>query len=172
MTNASEPDRPQWLNVEERQAWAALASVLVRLNSALDAQLRRDADLGHFEYGVLAALSEAPDRTLRMSELAILAEGSLSRLSQVAARLERKHWIRRTPDPQDGRYTLAVLTEEGYDKIVATAPGHVAEVRRLVFDPLTKAQVRQLADIGQRIVRAIDPPERSLGNPRGDGSRP
>jgi DNA-binding MarR family transcriptional regulator len=79
------------------------------------------------------------------------------RLSQVVGRLERRGWVRRTPDPTDGRSTLAILTDAGWDKVVATAPGHVAEVRRLVFDALTKAQHRQLRDIGRRVVRAIDP---------------
>jgi DNA-binding MarR family transcriptional regulator len=97
-----------------------------------------------------------------MSELAVLAEGSLSRLSQVVARLEEKNWVRRTPDPVDGRYTLAILTDDGWHKVVATAPGHVNEVRRLVFDPLTKTQTNQLTTIGQRIMRAIDPDDRCL----------
>ena len=160
---------PRWLNSEEHRAWFALGSVLIRLPAALDAQLQRDAGISHFEYMVLAALSEAPDRTLRMSELAVLAEGSLSRLSQVVSRLERRGWVRRTPDPTDGRYTLAVLTEGGWDKVVATAPGHVEAVRSLVFDPLTKAQIRQLTDIGQRVMRAVDPDDRCLD--RSDGNR-
>jgi DNA-binding MarR family transcriptional regulator len=155
-------DEPQWLNAEERRAWLTLASVTMRLLPALDAQLRRDAGISHFEYQVMAALSEAPEHTLRMSELAVLAEGSLSRLSQVVARLEEKNWVRRTPDPADGRYTLAILTDDGWHKVVATAPGHVNEVRRLVFDPLTKTQTNQLTTIGQRIMRAIDPDDRCL----------
>jgi DNA-binding MarR family transcriptional regulator len=155
-------DEPQGLNAEERRAWLTLASVTMRLLPALDAQLRRDAGISHFEYQVMAALSEAPEHTLRMSELAVLAEGSLSRLSQVVARLEEKNWVRRTPDPADGRYTLAILTDDGWHKVVATAPGHVNEVRRLVFDPLTKTQTNQLTTIGQRIMRAIDPDDRCL----------
>jgi DNA-binding MarR family transcriptional regulator len=92
-----------------------------------------------------------------MSVLAMLTEGSLPRISQVVGRLEKRGWVRRTPDPADGRYTLAILTEDGWAKVTAAAPGHVAEIRRLVFDPLTKAQARQLRDIGRRITRAIDP---------------
>jgi DNA-binding MarR family transcriptional regulator len=153
---------PRWLSAEEQRAWLTLGSIVIRLDAALDAQLRRDAGISHFEYAVLSTLSEAPGRTLRMSELAFLAEGSLSRLSQVVARLEGKAWVRRSPDPADGRSTLATLTDEGYGKVVATAPGHVREVRRLVFDPLTKTQVQQLTAIGQRIVRAIDPQDRCL----------
>src|ERR1700685_3539742 len=156
------PQEPRWLDAEERQAWRPLAKTLVRLPAALDAQLRRDAGISHFEYQVLALLSEAPDRTLRMSELATLAEGSLPRLSQVVARLEQRGWVRRTPDPADGRYTLAILADEGWTKVAHAAPGHVEEGRRLVFDPLTKAQSRQLREIGRRITHAIDPDERSF----------
>src|SRR5690242_10359889 len=95
----SQPDEPRWLTADERRAWMALVGLLARLGGALDAQLRRDAGISHFDYTVLAALSEAPGRTLRMSTLAALAEGSLPRLSQVVARLEAKGWVRRTPDP-------------------------------------------------------------------------
>ncbi|MFC1436417.1 MarR family winged helix-turn-helix transcriptional regulator [Streptacidiphilus sp. N1-3] len=156
------PQEPRWLDAEEAQAWLALASTLIRLPSALDEQLRRDAGIGHFEYQVLAKLSQVPDRTLRMSVLAVQTEGSLPRLSQVVARLEQRGWVRRTPDPTDGRYTLATLTDEGWAKVAEAAPGHVDEVRRLVFDPLTRAQSRQLREINRRIMRAIDPDERSL----------
>ena len=147
------PQEPRWLDAEETQAWRALARTLVRLPAALDAQLRRDAGISHFEYQVLALLSEAPGRTLRMSELATQAEGSLPRLSQVVARLEQRGWVRRTPDPADGRYTLATLTGQGQAKVTQAAPGHLQEVRRLVFDPLTKTQSRQLREIGRASCR-------------------
>ena len=91
-----------------------------------------------------------------MSTLAMLAEGSLPRLSQAVGRLERRGWVRRTADPADGRYTLAILTDDGLAKVTETAPGHVEEVRRLVFDPLTRTQSRQLREIGRRIMTAID----------------
>jgi DNA-binding MarR family transcriptional regulator len=92
-----------------------------------------------------------------MSALATLAGSSLPRLSQVVARLEQRGWVRRTPDPADRRYTLATLTGQGQAKVTQAAPGHVQEVRRLVLDPLTKTQSRQLREIGQRIIRAVDP---------------
>jgi DNA-binding MarR family transcriptional regulator len=151
------PPEPRWLDAEQQQAWLALVCVLIRLPAALDAQLQRDAGISHFEYQVLAGLSMAPERTLRMSDLASYTVGSLSRLSQVVGRLEKRGWVRRTPDPADGRYTLAILTDRGWDKVVATAPGHVEAVRGYVFDPLTKVQQRQLRTIGLRIMRAIDP---------------
>ncbi|GAB7038270.1 MULTISPECIES: MarR family winged helix-turn-helix transcriptional regulator [Catenuloplanes] len=150
-------DEPRWLAADELAAWKTTAGLLFALPAALDAQLQRDAGISHFEYLILAGLSEAPERTMRMSTLAVLCAGSLPRLSQAVSRLEKRAWVRRTPDPADGRYTLAVLTEDGWDKVVATAPGHVAEVRRLVFDPTTKAQTRQLGDIASRIMRTINP---------------
>jgi DNA-binding MarR family transcriptional regulator len=150
-------DEPRWLDNEERQAWLALIGMLVRLPSALDAQLQRDAGINSFEYQVMVGLSEATSHTMRMSDLATLSNGSLSRMSHVVSRLERQGWVRREPDPDDGRYTLAILTEAGWQKVVDTAPGHVECVRRLVFDPLTRTQARQLGDIGHRVLNAIDP---------------
>jgi len=155
-------EEPRWLTDEERQTWLMLVGLIVRLPSALDAQLQRDADVSHFEYQVMAGLSERPDRTLRMSDLALLANGSLSRMSHVVNRLEKRGWVRRAPDPADGRYTLATLTDDGWEKVVATAPGHVEAVRSLVFDPLTRTQARQLRDIGHRVLRAIDPDDECL----------
>ena len=120
-------------------------------------QLQRDAGLTQFEYLVLAGLSMAPERTMRLSDLAEFSASTLSRLSNVVGRLERQGWLRREPDPSDGRYTLGILTDSGMDKVVASAPGHVAEVRRLVFDSLTKTQQRALRDVALRIEHAIDP---------------
>src|SRR3954447_17468645 len=168
------PERqPRWLEEEEMAAWLALAGLLIRLPTALDAQLLRDAGISHFDYTVMAMLSMSPERTMRMSELAAVANGSLSRLSRVVDRLERRGWVFRRPDPSDGRFTLAILTQEGWDKVVASAPGHVEAVRRFVFDALTKAQVRQLGDIGTRIQRAIDPESDCTRTRPSDGaSRP
>ncbi|MGW0710134.1 MarR family winged helix-turn-helix transcriptional regulator [Streptomyces sp. NPDC002643] len=151
------PPQPRWLTDEETQTWFALAGMIVRLPAALDAQLQRDAGVSHMEYMVMAALSEHAGRTLRMSDLAAIAGSSLSRLSHLVKRLEKSGWVRRTPDPEDGRYTLAILTDAGYAKVAETAPGHVEAVRRYVFDSLTKAQQRQLKDIGQRIWSAVAP---------------
>jgi DNA-binding MarR family transcriptional regulator len=154
---------PRWLDDDEQRTWIALASLVLRLPGALDAQLQRDAGLSHFEYLVLSGLSMAPDHTMRMSELAGFAEGSLSRLSQVVGRMEKRDFVRRTPDPADGRYTLAILTDGGWGKVVEAAPGHVEAVRRLVFDPLTGPQQRQLRELSLRMMRAIDPGDRCFG---------
>ena len=156
------PDEPRWLDSDERQTWLSLLSVLIRLPGALDAELQHDAGLSHFEYQVLAGLSELPVRAMRISELAALTEGSLPRMSQVISRLEKRGCVRREPDPTDGRYTLAILTDEGMAQVSEAAPGHVEEVRRLVFDPLTRSQARQLGEITRRIMRAIDPADPCL----------
>lgn len=153
-------EEPRWLNSEEREVWLTLVAVMMKLPAALDAQLQQDAGITHFEYMVLAGLSEAPARTRRMSDLAGFTESGLPRLSQVVSRLEKRGWVHRSTDPSDGRITLATLTDEGWTKITQTAPGHVEAVRALVFDPLTKAQSRQLGGIGKRIMGAIDPDDR------------
>ena len=152
---APDPE-PRWLDEADRETWLPFARMLIWLPTALDNQLKRDCDLSHFEYGILAALSEADAGTLRMSELAIYANGSLSGLSRAVTRLERRGWVTRTPDPADGRYTLAVLTDKGRSVILEAAPGHVEAVNRLVLDPLTAAQARQLRTIAGRILNAID----------------
>ncbi|MCL6646237.1 MAG: MarR family winged helix-turn-helix transcriptional regulator, partial [Dehalococcoidia bacterium] len=113
--------------------------------------LQRDAGLSLFGFLVMALLSEAPGRSRRMSELATLANGSLSRLSHLVSRLEARGWVRRERPDDDGRGQVAVLTDAGYDKVVATAPGHVEEVRRLVFDALTPEQVRAMDEICRAI---------------------
>jgi len=148
---------PPWLTDGERDAWIRLVGVFIKLPAALDAQLQRDAGISHFEYMVLSRLSEASDQTLRMSDLAVLANGSLSRLSHVVTRLERRGWVRREACPGDGRYTNAVLTGEGVAKVEATAPGHVAAVRDLVIDALRPEQVEQLRDISQAIMGRVIP---------------
>ena len=150
-------EEPRWLTADEQQTWLELIGVLTWLPDAIDAQLQRDAGVSHFEYQVMAMLSMSPQRTRRMKEVAALANGSLTRLSRTVDRLEARGWVTRRPDPDDGRSTLAVLTDAGWDKLVATAPGHVAEVRRLVFDPLTRTQARHLHEIATRVGEVVQP---------------
>lgn len=152
---------PEWLSDDELETWKRFSGVLVRLPFALDAQLQRDSGLTYFEYLVLAVLSEQPGRTMRMSELAGLANGSLSRLSHVAKRLEGRGLLRREPCPDDGRYTNAILTDAGWDQVVAAAPGHVGAVRAAVFDVLSPEQVVQLDEISRLVGRQLDPDGRS-----------
>lgn len=142
-------------NPDELETWSAVATLLEWLPAALDAQMQGDSGISHFEFGILFALSEAEGHSLRMSDLARYANSTLSRLSRAVARLERKLWVHRAPDPSDGRSTIVTLTEDGRAAVRAAAPGHVALVRRLVFDSLTRTQARQLRDSSRRITAAI-----------------
>jgi DNA-binding MarR family transcriptional regulator len=147
----------QWLDEDEQAAWRRLVAVVELLPGALDSQLRRDAGLTHFDYTVLAMLSEAPQRTLRMTALAAQANATLPRLSHVVQRLEGRGLVERFPCPQDGRATNARLTPTGWRKLRDTAPGHVANVRRHVIDALTPDQVAQLSAITEAILQRLDP---------------
>src|SRR3954452_24175190 len=147
---SAEPTR--WLTADEESAWRAFASVLVQLPWALECQLQRDADLSFIEYYALAMLSETPDHTRRMSELAAVTEASLSRLSHLIKRLEARGFVRREADPTDGRYTNAVLTNVGHQHLAASPPAHVPTVRELVIDQFTEAELRQLHDAAERIL--------------------
>jgi DNA-binding MarR family transcriptional regulator len=149
-------DQPRWLDDDEQHAWRRLAALVLKLPSELEAQLQRDAGMSHFEYWVIALLSEAPDRTLRLSHLAAQANASLSRVSHVVARLERRGWLVRHRSPDDARATLAVLTDAGWQQVVAAAPGHVEAVRRFVFDAITPKDVHELARVCDAIVQQID----------------
>ena len=151
----SADDEPPWLSDQERDTWLEVSTLVLQLPGLLDAQLQRDADLGLFDYLVLSWLSMSPDRRIRMGELAQLARGSMSRLSNVVKRLEQRGFVERAPDPTNGRYTIARLTDAGWDKVVCAAPGHVRAVRRYVLDPLTPDQVGALQDIGGRIADRI-----------------
>lgn len=154
---SAEPATPaRWLNPDELASWLPVGGLLLRLPAALDAQMQRDSGLSHFEYLVLANLSEAPRRTRRMSALAALASGSLSRLSHVVKRLEGKGWVERTACPEDGRYTNAVLTEAGWRKVLESAPGHVEAVRALVLDALTAEELAELGAVARRILTRLE----------------
>jgi DNA-binding MarR family transcriptional regulator len=153
---AQPADPARWLSPAELDAWLPIGGLLLKLPAALDAQMQRDSGLNHFEYLVLANLSEAPDRTRRMSALAALAGGSLSRLSHVVKRLEGRGWVERRACPHDGRYTNAVLTEAGWQKVLASAPGHVEVVRTLVLDVLTTEELEQFGSMARRILARLE----------------
>jgi DNA-binding MarR family transcriptional regulator len=144
----------EWLSDEQQAAWRPFIALLVRLPAALDAQLQKDAGITQFDFLVLSSLSEAPKHTLHMSELAATASSSLSRLSHVVTRLETKGWVRREPCAGDGRFINAVLTEEGWEKLVSTAPGHVTAVRELLVNTLTKEEFEQLGAISEKVLAA------------------
>ena len=153
-TTGTEHDVP-WLSPEQLREWQALVALLMTLPTAMDGQLRRDAGVNLFEYMVLAALSDAHNRTLGLSDLAVLARGSLSRLSHAITRLERAGRVVRCSRPhQGGRRTEARLTDAGWAKLEEIAPGHVRQARRLVIDALSSEQLAALGDAARAITAA------------------
>jgi DNA-binding MarR family transcriptional regulator len=147
----------RWLNSKERQAWLSLLAVTTLLPGALDQPLQRAARVSHFDYTVLAMLSEAQDRTLAMSELARRSNSSLSRLSHVVKKLELRGWVKRTQSAMDARVTTATMTDDGWSAIVQLAPIHVESVRQVIFDALDDEDVEALERIGEKIRLRLDP---------------
>ena len=147
----------RWLDDGEQQAWRAFLMAVNLLDGALDRQLRHDSGLPHAYYQILAMLSEAPKRELTMTRLARLLRSSPSRLSHAAARLEGEGMIRRFKRPGNRRTTIVELTPAGMKVLEAAAPGHVHEVRRVLFDTLSREQVAQLHEISESMLSALDP---------------
>lgn len=145
----------RWLDDDEQAAWRLYLAATRLVEDALDRQLRQDAGIPHSYYEILARLSARPDRALRMSELAGLTLSSRSRLSHAVGRLEELGWVARTTCDTDRRGQVAVLTDDGFAALAAAAPGHVAEVRRRLFDPLRSEQVVQLAEICRTLLEAM-----------------
>lgn len=150
-------DETRWLSDDEQRTWRAFLATTELLANALDRQLQRDATMTHASYIVLAMLSEAPGRALRMSQLAMRSNSSQSRLSHTVARLEERGWVRRERSAEDRRGNVAVLTDAGWEVLVATAPGHVRTVREHLFDQLDEEQVRQLREICATVLAKLDP---------------
>lgn len=147
----------RWLDDSEIATWVRLAALVELLPGVLDSQLRRDSGLTHFEYFTLAMLSEAPERTMRMTALAASTNATLPRLSHVVSRLEKRGLVERQTCAEDRRATEVHLTDQGWDTVVAAAPGHVANVREHVIDALTPEQVRQLGEIAAAVLARLDP---------------
>lgn len=143
-----------WLNPVEQRAWRAIVALLTRLPGALDTELQRESGVTHFEYWVLTLLSEEPGHRLQMSDLAHRANASLSRLSHVVSKLERMGWAERTTTV-GRRGVQAVLTENGYKKVVEAAPGYLDAVRRMVFDGLDTGQTATLAELGEALAAQL-----------------
>lgn len=148
-------EEPRWLTEEQLISWQSLMSLVMTLPSALDAQLKRDTGLNSFDYHVLAALADSADGALGMGELASFSQGSPSRLSHAVARLEREGWIERRSG--EARCVNARLTEAGRQKLVDSAPGHVAEARRLVVDVLSAEQLEILGQAARLVTQQADP---------------
>jgi DNA-binding MarR family transcriptional regulator len=145
----------RWLTPAEQRAWRAYLESTKILFDALDRRLQHDADLPHAYYEVLVRLSEAPERSLRMSELADVTLSSRSRLSHAVARLEERGWVVRRDCQTDRRGQIATLTDAGFAVLRSAAPGHVAAVRRYVIDGLTEEQLAELTRIGETIIERV-----------------
>jgi DNA-binding MarR family transcriptional regulator len=148
---------PRWLDEQQQGTWRTWLAVSELLPRALDAQLQQDAGLTHAAYVVLAMLSEAPDRSRRMSDLARVANQSQSRLSHTVARLEERGWVRRVKATEDRRGNVAVLTDAGWDVVQRVAPGHVEAVRQAVFAALTPDQTAALQEALSAVLDQLDP---------------
>ena len=145
---------PRWLSPDEQCTWRNFLTAWQWLFASVDGQLQRDAGIPQAYYEILVRLSEAPDRALRMTQLAAASASSKSRVSHAVARLEERGWVRRTDCPTDRRGQVAQLTDAGFAALAAAAAGHVEQVRRVLFDPLSAEQLHQLAGITETILAA------------------
>jgi DNA-binding MarR family transcriptional regulator len=145
----------RWLDADEQRAWRAYLAATRLLTAQLDRELQRDSGIPHAYYEILVRLSEAPARTLRMSELADASDSSRSRLSHAVARLEEAGWVARESCPTDRRGAFARLTDVGFAALEAAAPAHVESVRTHLLDPLTPEQVQQLREISEAILAGL-----------------
>lgn len=144
-----------WLGEQQQRAWVSMRAVGALLDTALDRQLQRDSGISHATYLVLSVLSEIPDRTLTMTQLAHLTNSSQSRMSHAVTRLEENGWVTRARCGANRRVVYAMLTDAGFEVVRAAAPDHVAKVKQLVFDNLSAAEVRQLLKVNGLILRAL-----------------
>ena len=136
-----------WLSDEQQRVWRTYLALRAALDERIERGLQQAAGMPHAYYLVMAMLSEAPSRTLRMTQLARVAQMSQSRLSHAVSRLEEAGWVRREPAQDDRRGQLASLTAEGFDQLVAAAPSHAETVRASMFDPLSGEQLRAFGEI-------------------------
>ncbi|MEG8177840.1 transcriptional regulator [Nocardia terpenica] len=162
----------KWLNPVEQRAWRMLVALTTRLPAAMDTQLQRESGVTHFEYFVMALLSEEPGHRLQLSELAYKANASLSRLSHVVTKLERLGWAQR--EVLAGRRGAhAVLTDAGFRKVEEATPGYLEAVRGLVFDGLDDQRVQELLQLGEALVSQLDAGlARGIGRAGGRATEP
>ncbi|HYQ63664.1 MarR family winged helix-turn-helix transcriptional regulator [Actinophytocola sp.] len=151
----SEVTEPRWLTSDQLAAWRGFMKLAQTLPAALDSQLQQDSKLSFIEYYVLAHLSDQPERRMRMSELAVVANTELSRLSHMIGRLEKRGFVCREPDPHSGRYTRAILTDAGFAYLADAAPGHVRRVLGLFVDALDPDELHTLQRISDKVLARI-----------------
>ncbi|MFC3452617.1 MarR family winged helix-turn-helix transcriptional regulator [Amycolatopsis speibonae] len=147
-----------WLETGQGHAWLNLVKVLLALPGTLESQLLRDADLTLLGYMILSRLEAVPESTLRMSVVAQMANGSLPRISHAVTRLEDRGWVKRTVRTGQGRrFTVVSLTAEGRTHVRTASPEHIANIRRLVIEPLGDEFIT-VATAAGRIVEALGLP--------------
>ncbi len=147
-------DEP-WLSDEQQQVWRAFLAMSGQLNERIERDLQQAAGMPHAYYLILAMLSEAPGRQLRMNQLAEVVRASQSRVSHAIARLEEAGWVRRIPAPGDRRGQIAELTDAGFERLVEVAPSHAETVRSIMFDPLSPDQLKNFDDICRTILGEV-----------------
>ena len=163
--NTASTSEPRWLTDEQQRVWRSYIDATTLLEDHLDRQLQRDAGMPHVYYGLLVKLAESPRRRLRMTELAMYAKITRSRLSHAVARLEKNGWVRREDCPDDKRGQFAVLTDAGHDVLRQTAPGHVEAVQQAVFDRLSPEQQKARGEIMRFVAEGLPPSEARAGQP-------
>jgi len=144
-----------WLSDEQQSVWRAFLRMSGGLTECIERDLQQGAGMPHAYYLILAMLSEAPDRSLRMNQLAAVVRASQSRVSHAIARLEDAGWVRRIPAPGDRRGQIATLTDAGFERLLEVAPGHAETVRSIMFDPLSPEQLAQFGTICQTILAGM-----------------
>ncbi|WP_327696896.1 MarR family winged helix-turn-helix transcriptional regulator [Streptomyces sp. NBC_00459] len=164
-TASTSDEEPRWLTDEEQRTWRAYMHAVTLLEDHLDRQLQRDAGMPHVYYGLLVGLGEAADGRLRMTELAMKAKITRSRLSHAIARLEKNGWVRREDCPSDKRGQFAVLTDQGHEVLRRTAPGHVGAVRQALFDRISDEQRQTLHDVMEIVAQGLQPKDANADLP-------
>jgi DNA-binding MarR family transcriptional regulator len=145
----------RWLTDDEQRSWRAWLEAGLLLVDRLEQELKASDGLSGPEYEVLVRLSEAPDRRLRMSDLASRTLSSKSRLSHQISRMEEDGLVRREECVEDRRGAWAVLTEQGWDRLVAAAPSHVTSVRSWLVDSMTPEEFRELGRLCTKVVERL-----------------
>jgi DNA-binding MarR family transcriptional regulator len=145
----------RWLTDDEQRSWRAWLEAGLLLVDRLEQELKASDGLSGPEYEVLVRLSEAPDRRLRMSDLASRTLSSKSRLSHQISRMEEDGLVRREECVEDRRGAWAVLTEQGWDRLVAAAPSHVTSVRSWLVDSMTPEEFHELGRLCTKVVERL-----------------
>ncbi|MGI8415767.1 MAG: MarR family winged helix-turn-helix transcriptional regulator [Nakamurella sp.] len=151
-----------WLTDRQQQAWRTFLAMWRMLDDSIERDMQQNGGIPHAYYLIMAMLSEAPDRQLRMNRLAEVAGFSQSRLSHAVSRLEELGWVQRRQAAADKRGQIAILTDHGFRQLVQVAPLHAETVRSIMFDPLSDTQVEAFEELCRTILQARPDYEQQL----------